>query len=180
MTCSVYKFTDQNFEEKNGCVPCASVCNELSVLNSGIYPTAGIRWVSKETHDACTGCVPELREWWHGLQGYSSSLLSAIKPVHVCHLQCCLFSFCCLKLLQFWWWWWCGDDANQKQYARQGKVRFPVGVIIIIWSSILSRPSPWNSLPDRNTSCHRYSSISFHTGGNDQVSNAVFKYNRRQ
>ena len=110
MTCSVYKFTDHNFEEKNGCVPCASVCNELSVLNSGIYPTAGFWWVSKETHDAWTGCVPELREWRHGLQGYSFSLLSAIKPVHVCHLQCCLFSLCCLKLLRFlvvvvvWWW----------------------------------------------------------------------------
>ena len=43
-------------------------------------------------------------------------------------------------------------------------IRHLIGVTIIIWSSIRSRPSLRQSLPDRNTSCHPYRSTSFNTG----------------
>ena len=53
----------------------------------------------------------------------------------------------------------------RKKYARQ----FRSGNQLvrhnhIIWSSFRSRPSQLQSLPDRNTSCHPYRSITFHTG----------------
>ena len=67
-----------------------------------------------------------------------------------------------------------GKDTMQiRSNMQESLMRYPTGVIII-WSSIRSRPGLRRSLPDRNTSCHPYHSISFRVNTDgvkiDQVS----------
>ena len=68
-----------------------------------------------------------------------------------------------------------GKDTMQiRSNMQESLTRYPIGVRIIIWSLIRSGPGLRQSLPDRNTSCDPYHSISFrvHTDGVkiDQVS----------